>query len=213
MRLEAALQPLIRNSYYYDKDGDGAWRVNVFFNNAVHSVLVDDGSIMGGTTVSVMGTYHDPKSGWINTLFVPVIRYKEIATDILNKLFFVIPDRVADEIFKQQFNNGLIYRFIDFSGTAFMDQLADRSTFEWRLGKCLKVMKLYGMNMRFRFSNFITPSDFTLTADSQCVSPLQNIEATAPINFNTPIILQFNGNKIIKEIGLEKQIIDIDFNS
>lgn len=214
VKFEANLQPLIHNPYYYDKDNEGNWRVNIVINSSfVHTVSLDDGSIMGGSQVSVLGSYKDPRTGWVNTVFVPVSKFQQIAATILSgtPAMYIIDDASAQEIFKQQFNNGLIYRFIDFSGTAFLDSIDNKPMFERRLNACLKIMDMGGMNMRFRFRQFITPMDFELIADSQCISTLQSIDATAPINFNTPVILKFSGNRITKEIGVNKQVIMVNF--
>ena len=177
----------------------------------MHTVSLDDGSIMGGSQVSVLGSYKDPRTGWVNTVFVPEPKFQQIAATILSgtPAMYIIDDASAQEIFKQQFNNGLIYRFIDLSGTAFLDNIDNKPMFERRLNACMKVMD--GMNLRFRFKQFITPMDFELIADSQCISTLQSIDATAPINYNTPVILKFSGNKIIKEIGVDKSVIMVNF--
>lgn len=197
-RFDSLLKPLIDGKYFYNMSQYGNWCVNVVAPDglSVCSYVIDDGTIMGGSKVSILGRCQG-NNGYLDTLFVDVAKFPNIVHQILNNSFYIMtPDEVS-QVFSGLFSNGCIYHNIDFKNTPFMDEEPIMRAIEPVLSVCIK---LVNPDVRMRFENFIDPNNFTLVSDDKCVSPL-GYDKTTATEIQPDLKMIIEGNTITKIEG------------
>ena len=188
-RLEAVFAPLMNNlNYKYSYDiGTNLpiltiERANTY--GATENFLIDDGRVMGGSTVSILGTYMTT-NGTLDYIFVDAKKLKHIAYNIINRAFYQLTPEEVSEAFSVMLQNYAIYNVIDFSNTGWFDYLTpeDKVTLTNHLSSILEFMhqdpNLF-YSPRLRFYEYISPDNFTLISDDKVISPLRNKTFTSP---------------------------------
>ena len=180
-RFETTFSPFFDFStqYFYSTDDDGAYTLNIirdYAMGAVDSYIIDDGSLLGGNNVSILGSFIDQYNN-PNTLFISVYDNPEIVRKLLNNRFYILDNYEVMSAVRSFFNNTIIYRNIDFSNTSWYDSLNwdQRNILERRLGKLIQ----YTEDARFRFTTFSSVDSFTLLSDSKVKSQLRTSGATS----------------------------------
>ena len=167
----------------------------------IEIIIIDDGSILGGTKVSILGMYH-AMTGNMDTIFVKVDNHPIIAQNIFNIPFYIMSELEVQEIFNDQsYLTGLIYKYVDMSNTEFMDTLIkeEKYYFEKRLLAVTKVLVQSGQEARLRFSNYNSPSEFELVSDANVKSPFAKDNTTIS-NIIEGLKITIEDKKMTKEI-------------
>lgn len=198
-KFETVFAPLTKNiKYFYNINQYGNWCINVVTRDglAICSYILDDGTIMGGSKISILGRCQG-SNGYLDTLFVDVEKFPNIVTEILtNSLYIMTPSEVST-VSSSLLHNGAIYHNIDFQNTQFMNDEIVVRNIESALSACIQ---LINPDIRMRFENFIDPSNFTLVSDSKCVSPL-GYDNTTATRIQNDLKLVVEGNTITKIEG------------
>lgn len=188
-RLDAALAPMITDAKYkYSYEASSHLPLLTIERNnsygATESFLLDDGTIMGGSTISILGTYRTV-NGNFDFIFVDVMKLPHIAFSIINRSFYQLtPDEVA-EAFSVMLQNYSIYNIIDFSNTPWFDYMTDNEkvALTKHLSDIIGFMHqdagIY-FSPRLRFTEYINPDNFGLISDNQVKSPLKDRGFTSP---------------------------------
>ena len=202
-RVEAVIGSLLPSEqyHYYRKDAYGNMLVIIVKDNAYHAeevFMIDDGAIMGGNSIYVLGSYIKP-DGTPDTMFVNCNLYPEIARYIFASGFNKMTPEMVSTVVRSQFNNALIYHNVDLSETGFIDTIneAHKKLFEQNLTACIKVMD---GDYRLRFESYIAPNKFTLVSDNNCVSTLQDGNITAS-QICDGLKLEICGNILTKTVN------------
>ena len=184
IKFESVFAPLMANSpdkHRYIIDNNGNYNIVISRENAMGAedyYLIDDGTIMGGNGVYILGNFIN-NMGIKDSVFVNCITHKDLTANILSSIFFIIDtDNVMSIINNDYFRNSEVYRFIDFSNTKWLDNITDpkeRLLLEKNLTAAIKVSG----GMRFRFLDYSSPSKFTLISDKHTKSPLAFMNATS----------------------------------
>ncbi|MBR6289456.1 MAG: hypothetical protein IKR19_08975 [Acholeplasmatales bacterium] len=188
-RLEAVLSPMLTDvEYKYSYDIVSKLPILTIQRRdtygATENFLIDDGRVMGGSTISILGTYI-ATNGNFDYIFVDVKKLPHIAYSILNRAFYQLNNNEVSEAFSVMLQNYAIYNAIDFSNTLWFDYLTpdEKVTLTNNLSYILEFMKqdphLYYLP-RLRFLEYINADNFTLISDNQVQSPLQNKTYTSP---------------------------------
>ena len=152
------------------------------FNNAVFAIdpanIYGFGrwSIMGYTGNIVNGAMYSP----VDTIMVP-FEEKEIVKKIITNRYIL--SLVECEMIQRKycFDNMLIYKYVDLSGTNTNRIIPMFSNIEEikKLGKNLEALLSYTKGFRFRLANVESADKFTLVSDSFVLSPLASTGETA----------------------------------
>lgn len=199
-KFESVFKPLTKGiKYFYNTSQYGNWCINVVTPDgmAICSYILDDGTIMGGTKVSILGRCQGA-NGYIDTLFVDVAKFPNIVRHILANSFYIMNTAEVNQVCAELFINQSIYHNIDFQNTPFMDDINTMRRIEKPLASCIQ---LIDPGMRLRFENFIDPSNFTLVSDTKCVSPLGYDNTTASRVSPDCLKLVVEGDTITKITG------------
>lgn len=137
--------------------------------------IIDDGSIVGGKSVSILANYLS--NGFERAMFINVNAHPAITTKILQRTLFNY--LTLDEIEECKYDylyNVEIYNSIDFHNTEFFDQLnaTEKYNFEVVLLGVLQIGLL--QNIRLRFEEFNDSNHFTLVSDYYMYKPLPYIQ-------------------------------------
>lgn len=165
--------------YHYEFENDGNYylyltRPEAF--NAEDKYLLDDGRILGGTDPSILTNIII--DGIQDTVFVNAVKHPNIVNKILTSTFYSLTKDDYYEACLDLFDNGLIYRNIDFTNTGFMDSFTDEE--RYRFGQILsQITHVINNNARYRFFRFDNIEEFTLVSDEECNSTLALLGATA----------------------------------
>lgn len=178
-RFEAALGSILNSmgqEYHYSFDQNGNHILEIVRDaamDAIDTYILDDGRILGGTDISVLANYVS-ENGSKDTVFVNTKNKDIVAQVLANRFFTLTPDMVV-RCMHDMFNNGMIYHYIDFSNTKWMDGLSDDqlAILEQNLTKCISTMN---MDMRMRFDSIMDINNFVLTT-AGTVSTLPGITA------------------------------------
>ena len=178
---ERELSPFfgIYDHYFYSTNEDGAYTLNIIREEsmgAVDTYILDDGSMLGGNNVSILGSFIDQNYN-PNTLFVSVRNNPEIVKKMLMNKFYMLDNFEVMAAVRSYFNNTIIYRNIDFSNTPFFDSLTwdQKNILERKLGNALNYIE----DCRLRFYTFSSVDSFTLISDDLVKSPLMSSGATS----------------------------------
>lgn len=187
VKFENAFKGILSDNYYYTRNNDGCWVLNIYNPNSIieNSYIIDDGSIMGGNVVSILGNYQ-MSTGYIDTIFVNVSTHKDIVGNILSSPFYTLTNDELHAVSKDMFDNCKIYRTIDFSNTGEIMNMVDlvnngKDTFGRYLSGVLSILEAKGIDARLRFSEFASPTSFVLVSDDKCSSPLPGSTSTTII--------------------------------
>lgn len=188
-RLERALKEpgLLRDEKYsYSRDSNGM--INLVIQkensyNATETFIIDDGRVMGGSTISILGN-SVAANGAVGYLFVNVKEHPDIVYNILNHSFYTLTVDEGNAVLSRMLNV-YAYTFVDFYNTPWFDYLNDFEKIE--LNKNLMIIIDYmqrdpriGYLPRLRFSSYTNPSNFVLVSDTNTISPLKDIGITSP---------------------------------
>lgn len=190
-RLEAVFAPMIKDTNYkYSYDlTSGLPILTIERDNtygATENFLIDDGTIMGGSTVSILGTYMTV-NGNLDYIFVDAKKLPHIAYSIINRSFYQLSSEEVHEAFSVMLQNYSIYNIIDFSDTPWFDYLTDeeKTTLTKHLSDIIAFIHqdpnlYFSPRLRFVKEKYINPDNFTLVSDSLVKSPLADKRFTSP---------------------------------
>ncbi len=193
-KFETAFAPIATNiKYYYTINTHGNWCINIVDGTNAYYYIIDDGTIMSGDYVYILGNIN--VGDHLDTLFVNVNNLPKIASNIIHNPFYIMSTEEANAAANILFKNSRIYRNIDFTNTKFLDQ----SSFgiENSLSACIS---LIDPNTRLRFESYLDKNHYTLVSDSNCKSPLYYTGATAT-NIVPGLKLVVDNNTITKLEG------------
>lgn len=141
--------------------------------------IIDNGSIVGGSTVAILGMYVNSE-GFERYRFVDVLAHPAIVSKILDRTIFnYLSFQELEDVQGDYLYNYRIYNNIDFHNTDFFDDLKpeDKYDFESSLLAVMSSIDLAGFgNVRFRFSSYDNPHNFTLVSDFNMYRPLPFIQ-------------------------------------
>jgi hypothetical protein len=212
---ESVFGKIIGNrEYNYSMDDMGNWCITATEGIVMQTYLIDDGSIMGGRKVSILGRYMR-LDGFTDTVFVDVNKHPAIAGKILTVPFYVMaPDEVS-AVFRDMYQNCFIYRFIDFSNTGdIYDKVSLTENGDNIFGRYLdgvvKILGLEHVDCRLRFAEFKSIHSFTLVSDDKCKTTL-NANSMSP-NILSGFKIRIADKKAYVMMGKEvKKVYDINF--
>lgn len=197
-KFEAILGKFIPETVYYHYE-----YINNFYHlyitrpdtGAEEFYILDDGSIMGGSSISILANYITPE-GFERSMFVDICAHPAITSKILSRTLFnyLTPEEV-EECKGDFLYDTRIYNNIDFHNTDFFDDFApeQKYNFEVSLLGVLSVLGLVGYDcVRFRFGSFSDYNHFTLVSDCYMYRPLPFIQKTV-----MPDTCMLDGAKII----------------
>ena len=216
-RLEDAFGSLLTSVPYYYTTKNGYIELNVVRPdcfNAVDTYIVDSGIVLGGTRISILGSFIKPDGNY-DTIFIDVKKHPEIVSCVLHSKFYQLtPEQVMESV-TDFFNDTMIYRYIDFGNTGWFDALdeKDRKTLENNLSIIVKdslngTRANHADGARFRFETFKDVNDFTLVSDEKVISPLYAIGATSVI-ISKNLSYKVSGDDIIRSCSGEKTNINL----
>lgn len=137
--------------------------------------IVDDGSIMGGRRISILGAYLD-NNNQVKNAFVDVISHPLTTTNILNNPAYLMTPQEVSECWYDHLYNKQIYNAIDFHNTEFFDGLSEEDKYNFEL-TLLGVLNIEMFaNVRFRIKEFVDAAHYTLVSDYQMFKPLPYIQ-------------------------------------
>lgn len=174
-KFESIFGPMLSEaSYYYDIDDNGMYNIvlqRLLAMGAEDRYIIDQGPILGGTQISILGNYLATDGVTLETIFIPVEKYPEIAMKVLNNRWYRLePDEIV-MCFDNLFAEGIVYKNVDFSNTPYLDTMDE--TEKKLFGKNLKAACiLSGKSVRLRIDKFYSASNFILVSDEACSSPL-----------------------------------------
>ena len=175
-KLENSIGKLIINKYCYFKDQFGVLRAKVIKDQygTTEDYVLDDGSISGGTKISILGM--SASSGywvWVNSEVYP-----DIAYNMLNRSFYYLND---DEVNRVNYYNLFSFetnRFIDMTNTPWVDYLNDMD--KMYIEKYVSAILRHHSNdplispyTKFRFKSYTNCHNFVLVSDENVI--LQSI--------------------------------------
>ena len=175
-KLENSIGKLIINKYCYFKDQFGVLRAKVIKDQygTTEDYVLDDGSISGGTKISILGM--SASSGywvWVNSEIYP-----DIAYNMLNRSFYYLND---DEVNRVNYYNLFSFetnRFIDMANTPWVDYLNDMD--KMYIEKYVSAILRHHSNdplispyTKFRFKSYTNCHNFVLVSDENVI--LQSI--------------------------------------
>lgn len=177
-KFEAALSKVAADlKYYYEKNQYGNWTINVIQPDmlAASSYMLDDGTIMGGDAVYIMGKCQGA-NGLVDSVFV-----KSDLTDIVSKIlhngFYIMSQGELDLVNSVLLDNQIIYHTVDFVGMKQLDMTALKGT---QFNKALfNAVQLVPSDCRLRFESFTDLNHFILVSDINCISPMGYDNTTA----------------------------------
>ena len=186
--------------------------INIYDNNDnfLISYYIDDGGILGGMSVAIWAI--NPVNGERDGYLTLVDKHPEI----IRKAFLDPNYTMSEEEFKlcskDQFHNGGIYQFIDFSGMEFhLSNITDSdfAQFEINLIKCINLnwAKISKMP-KLRFVQFTNINRFTLVSDKKCKLTAKNTN----YDIVNGLKIRFN-NGSAKVSIFDKQIDLSDFDA
>ena len=216
-RLEDAFGSLLADVPYYYTTKNGYIELNVVRKdcfNAVDTYIVDSGVILGGTRISILGSFIKPDGNY-DTIFIDVKKHPEITSCILYSKFYQMTPEQVTECVRDFFNDTTIYRYIDFGNTGWFDALdeKDRKVLENNLSIIVKdslngTRANHADGARFRFEEFKDVNNFSLVSDDKVISPLYAIGATSVI-ISKNLSYKVSGDDIIRTCSGEQTNINL----
>lgn len=167
----------VNDDYYYECI-DRIYYLVVVRKDAFYAedrYIVDDGRMLGGNTLSLMGRFITP-NGIQDTILIKVDRHPDIIEKVLRNNFYILdPYEVSMCFQSDMFNNGLIYRYIDMSNTPWMDTISfeDRFKLDQNLTRILDKSDIYFKD-RYRFDSYIDSDNFSIKTDGALTLTINN---------------------------------------
>ena len=173
MALELAFGKYFVNQVYRYEKYNGIYKLSILRTGGVEeSYIIDDGTVLGGKEFAVLANMEN------DTMFV-FADDPEIP-NILSSKFYTISSDCVKRNQEKMFESGIIYRYIDFSNTAWLnDEDIDKKALEAGLLGVIRVTSNNGESPRMRFTRFESAKSFELVSDSFVKSPLSDIDATS----------------------------------
>lgn len=175
MALELVFGKYFTNQVYRYELYNGIYKLFVTRVGGVEeSYIIDNGTILGGEEFSVLAN----KSN--DTVFV--FADDPEMPEILKSKFYTVTDDCVKRNLDRVFESGMIYRYIDFSNTAWLNGAdIDKKALEAGLLGVINVTSNNGESPRMRFTRFESANSFELVSDSLVKSPLSDIDATSSL--------------------------------
>lgn len=168
--------------YYYDMDENG--NIYIAFPNvnnlATPKYLIDDGSIIGGTDISLLVGYEKPDvfgGSILDTVFVNISKLPEIFTNIMTSdSQYILSAFEVREVNETMFTNGYIYNIVDFTNTPFINNMSknDMNKLEYVLST---ILSLNDFGARLRFDKYLNPDHFVLVSDNKVNSNIPQVSS------------------------------------
>lgn len=171
--LEAVFAKYLVNMKYRYEAFNGIYKLCITrIGEVEEEYIIDDGSVLGGSQFSVLANKVD------DTIFV-FADDPEIP-EILRSKFYVVTDDCVARNEAKLFDIGLIYYYIDFSNTAWINgKDIDKKKLEAGLWGAIQYgCSLLGNSPRMRFAKFESANSFELISDGMIKTPLAFINAT-----------------------------------
>ena len=188
--LEAVFSKYLVNMKYRYEAFNGIYKLLITrIGDVEEEYIIDDGSILGGSQFSILANKIN------DTIFV-FADDPEIP-EILRSKFYVVTDECVLRNENKLFSAGIIYHYIDFSNTAWINgKDIDKKKLESNLYVAIQYgCSLLGNAPRMRFAKFESADSFELISDNMIKSPLFFMNATN--NFIVPEFrLIIKGNEI-----------------
>lgn len=178
---------ITEDKYRYERDeSTGLIKLIIQRDNsygAIENFLIDDGTLMGGSKLSILGTFIRG-DGVSDTVFVDINKHPDIAFNILNHSFY---NMNVDEVNAalSDMLTPIVYSVIDFNNTGWFDYMNDleKSSLNKNLLTIIDFMRS-DPNMvylpRLRFASYTDPDNFILISDNMVKSPLKENNITSP---------------------------------
>jgi len=205
-RLEKKFASILNGEqYWYSINKYGMIELSVVHNYCVKKFYIDNGRVMGGNDIFILANYNNSQ----DTIFVSVTKHPYIEINIIKTAFYNLTPQEVAEVSSDYFDNTIIYRYIDFSNTNWIDHLSDdeKSILEKKLFMVVndairtnrKISNPYNdITPRYRFNNFKSLDDFEIVSDEKVVSPLANIGITSSI-INKSSYYKIVGPKVMRK--------------
>ena len=171
--LEAVFAKYLVNMNYRYEAFNGIYKLCITrISDVEEEYIIDDGSVLGGSQFSILANKVD------DTIFV-FADDPEIP-EILRSKFYVVTDDCVARNEAKLFDIGLIYYYIDFSNTAWINgKDIDKKKLESNLWGAIQYgCSLLGNSPRMRFAKFESANSFELISDGMIKTPLAFINAT-----------------------------------
>lgn len=172
--LEKWLPANIKRRYNYKL---GFYYLYITNNDGTESrYILDDGSIMGGRRISVLGSFIK-NINQVNNVFVDIEKHPLITTKLFKDPLYLMSIEEVNECWYDHLYNKAIYNAIDFHNTEFFDKMSEEEKYNFEL-TLLGILKIdMFANIRFRFKEFVDSTHYTLVSDYQMFRPLPCIQS------------------------------------
>lgn len=164
--------------YHYELGMDGYYYLYITRPNGVEEYYaLDDGSIMGGDSVYIMGSYID-ENGKPQNIFVDAYDYPSVVSKILKQsIFNYLTEDEVKRCSERLFFDRKVYNLIDFRDTPFIDDL-DKNQLILLETTLLGVFNLdvVSNRIRMKFESFNGPANYVLVSDMSLKRPFPYIQ-------------------------------------
>ena len=175
MALELAFGKYFVNQVYRYEKYNGIYKLSILRTGGVEETyIIDNGTVLGGKDFAILANMEN------DTTFV--FADDPEVPEILRSKFYTITSDCAKRNQDRMFESGIIYRYIDFSNTTWLnDDDIDKKALEAGLLGVIRVTSNNGESPRMRFTKFESAKSFELVSDSFVKSPLSDIDATTSL--------------------------------
>lgn len=168
--------------FYYSYTDQKTPLLNVVRNTisgATNQYIVDMGDVLGGTGISLLGSYMLP-NGNIDYAFVNARTEINTVRKLLTNPFYLLNGAELEKVSDNMYFGGHIYKYIDFHNTPWLDEvlrkLDERAKMKRILNNVIRILHTIGQGRkgipRVRFVEFKSVDDFVLISDQYVKSPL-----------------------------------------
>lgn len=204
-RLEKSFGKFLKGNknYQYSIKNNGMIKLTVAYPNYFREFDIDNGSAFGGTNMRIKCNFFtDQGAFW---LFVD----PEKAPKTVGVLFSSEQPITGMENQLRDLLNPEVYTFIDFSDTAWFDNLSQSEKAELDTKLCYAVSDLrtimnasfgdvdINLYPRFRFNNFKSVKDFELISDDKVKCTIKDTTDYAATNVTDNISYRIHGDNVI----------------
>ncbi len=175
MALELIFGKYLINQVYHYELYNGIYKLSIARTGGVEETyIIDNGTVLGGNGFSILANMEN------DTIFVSVDDPE--VPEILKSKFYTVSEHCVKRNSDRIFESGIIYRYIDFSNTAWLnDSDIDKKALEAGLLGVIRITSNNGESPRMRFTRFESAKSFELVSDSLVKSPLSDIDATSSL--------------------------------
>ena len=168
--------------FYYSYTDQKTPLLNVVRNTisgATNQYVVDMGDVLGGTGISLLGSYMLP-NGTVDYAFVNARTEINTVRKILSNPFYLLNNAELERVSDNMYFGGNLYKYIDFHNTPWLDEvlrkLDERAKLKRILNNVSRILHTIGQGRkgvpRVRFVEFKSVDDFVLISDQYVKSPL-----------------------------------------